>query len=114
MDQSPAPRPKKSRRYTADPQTVSDSVVLGVFEMPHGAGRPQPAPATAHATKPATASQESATDATVPAPAKSLARSKQPDTVLEQRAAEDDPRRWGDTENDLGEWMKSQRPPHWD
>ncbi len=111
MDQSPAPRPKKSRRYTADPQTVSDSVVLGVFEMPHGAGRPSQEPAAAPATTSSTASK---TPATGPAPVKPATPSKQPDPVLEQRAAEDDPRRWGDSENDLGEWMKSQRPPHWD
>ena len=36
------------------------------------------------------------------------------DPVLEQRAAEDDPRRWGDADDDLGDWLKSQRPPHWD
>lgn len=116
MDQSPASRPKKSRRYTAESQSVSDSVVLGVFQMPHGAGRPGTAPdpvvqeqnpADAEAdTKADTEPQVSTTEKVAPdAPAAAL---------LPERAAEDDPRRWGDGEDDLGEWLKSQRPPHWD
>ncbi|MHA7217283.1 DUF4011 domain-containing protein [Arthrobacter sp. MDT1-48-3] len=28
-------------------------------------------------------------------------------------AAEDDPRSWGDTEDNHDEWLKEQRPPHW-
>ncbi|OIH86813.1 hypothetical protein BLJ79_02320 [Arthrobacter sp. UCD-GKA] len=91
-----APRRKKPRRFTAPPQQVSESALVGVFRLPHGAGRPEAAPGTQKATP-----------------------AKQPDApatgpVLEQRAADDDPRRWGDADDDLGDWMKAQRPPHWD
>ncbi|MFJ6417433.1 hypothetical protein [Paeniglutamicibacter sp. NPDC091659] len=132
MDEQQAPRPKKSRRYTAPPQTVSDSVVLGVFAMPHGAGRPDPsAQASTNAAEAnpegpnpdeATAAGNKQTRAAGQrrgAEAGKTAGSKAPrktgsGQVLPERAAEDDPRRWGDTEDDLGEWMRSQRPPHWD
>lgn len=137
MDEQQAPRPKKSRRYTAPPQTVSDSVVRGVFAMPHGAGRPDPSgqPATPQppeaqpSANPAGTNSDEATaagDKQTRAPgqprgaaAGKTAGSKAPrktgsGPVLPERAAEDDPRRWGDTEDDLGEWMRSQRPPHWD
>ena len=35
--------------------------------------------------------------------------------VVPKRAAEDDPRTWGDAEsgNDHDAWLKEQRPPHW-
>jgi hypothetical protein len=35
--------------------------------------------------------------------------------VLPRRAAEDDPRAWGDRESDRNhdQWLKDQRPPHW-
>ena len=136
MDEQQAPRPRKSRRYTAPPQTVSDSVLLGVFAMPHGAGRPDPSrpPAT---PQPQAAKQPAGPDEATPAegdagdtqtPARGrdggasagkTAKAKPgkkvgTGPVLPERAAEDDPRRWGDTEDDLGEWMRSQRPPHWD
>ncbi|MFI8412396.1 hypothetical protein ACIGB6_07950 [Paeniglutamicibacter gangotriensis] len=114
--QDPAPRRKKPRRFTAEPQRVSESSLVGVFELPHGAGRP----ATGVPGDPATTSDGgkgsqgeqgstprhgSAATEPVAAPVEAL---------LEQRAAEDSPRAWGDSEDDLGEWMKSQRPPHWD
>lgn len=130
MEQPPAPRPKKSRRYTAESQTVSDSVLLGVFEMPHGAGRPDPHPETAgHGgaaarTLDPTVDPKSGTGATTGAHAQPTAGTaetgkkapvaKQSEPLLPSRAAEDDPRRWGDGDDDLGEWLKSQRPPHWD
>jgi hypothetical protein len=97
-----APRRRKSRRFTAPPQQVSDSTLVGVFELPHGAGRPAPGPATG---APADA-------AVAKTPGESAGR--KPNPVLDQQAAEDDPRRWGDAEEDLGDWLKSQRPPHWD
>ncbi len=38
----------------------------------------------------------------------------QAEPVLPKRAAEDDPRAWGDREaNDYDDWLRSQRPPHW-
>ncbi|MDQ0094586.1 hypothetical protein [Paeniglutamicibacter psychrophenolicus] len=91
-----APRRIKPRRFTAPPQQVSDSTLVGVFRLPHAAGRPEAAPGT----RPATPAKQPEAPATGP--------------VLEQRAADDDPRRWGDADEDLGDWMKSQRPPHWD
>jgi hypothetical protein len=108
---SGAPRRRKSRRYTAPAQQVSDSTLVGVFELPHGAGRPAPGPATG-----APADAAGATGATGAAGAKALGESagKKPNPVLDEQAAEDDPRRWGDSEEDLGDWLKSQRPPHWD
>jgi hypothetical protein len=35
--------------------------------------------------------------------------------VVPKRAAEDDPRTWGDAEsgNDHDAWLKEQKPPHW-
>lgn len=114
--QDPAPRRKKPRRFTAEPQRVSESSLVGVFELPHGAGRPatgvpgDPA-ATSDGGKGSQGIQGSATGhgraATEPVAA-------HVDALLEQRAAADSPRAWGDSEDDLGEWMKSQRPPHWD
>ena len=129
MEQQQGPRPRKSRRYTAPPQTVSDSVLLGVFDLPHGAGRPDPAGARAGGISDATgAGTGGCADTDADTNADTDAESAQgrattqaghrgkraTDPVLPERTAEDDPRRWGDTEDDLGEWMKSQRPPHWD
>jgi hypothetical protein len=36
--------------------------------------------------------------------------------VVPKRAAEDDPRAWGDAEsgNDHDAWLREQKPPHWD
>jgi hypothetical protein len=34
--------------------------------------------------------------------------------VVPMRAAEDDPRAWGDREDDHDQWLRDQRPPHWD
>lgn len=104
-----ATRPKKSRRFTAPPQKVSTSNLVGVFELPHGAGRPGSG---------VTDQQPEALVETCPGAGPGLAKKKEGhgtvEAVLEQRAADDDPRRWGDAEEDLGDWMKSQRPPHWD
>ncbi|MFC7850069.1 hypothetical protein ACFUTU_16500 [Arthrobacter sp. NPDC057388] len=35
--------------------------------------------------------------------------------VVPKKAAEDDPRTWGDSEsdNDHDAWLKEQKPPHW-
>jgi hypothetical protein len=33
--------------------------------------------------------------------------------VLPTKAAEDDPRRWGDADEDHDAWLKEQKPPHW-
>ncbi|WP_417216107.1 DNA helicase [Arthrobacter sp.] len=35
------------------------------------------------------------------------------DPVLPSRAADDDPKRWGDREGDHDQWLREQRPPHW-
>lgn len=34
--------------------------------------------------------------------------------VLRARAADDDPRVWGDSPEDRDSWLLEQRPPHWD
>lgn len=101
MQKQPEPVRKKPRRYTAEPQQVSEAKLVGVFELPHGAGRPRfKTPGVQNASDDSNKSAE--------------ATSKEAEPVFSERAAEDDPRRWGDSEDDLGEWMKSQRPPHWD
>jgi hypothetical protein len=33
--------------------------------------------------------------------------------ILPAKAAEDDPRRWGDADDDHDAWLKEQKPPHW-
>ena len=33
--------------------------------------------------------------------------------VLPKTAAEDDPRAWGDRDDDHDAWLKEQKPPHW-
>jgi hypothetical protein len=33
--------------------------------------------------------------------------------ILPTKAAEDDPRRWGDADDDHDAWLKEQKPPHW-
>jgi hypothetical protein len=33
--------------------------------------------------------------------------------ILPTKAAEDDPRRWGDADEDHDAWLKEQKPPHW-
>ncbi|MEE1620455.1 DUF4011 domain-containing protein [Zafaria sp. J156] len=35
------------------------------------------------------------------------------ESVLPRRAAEDDPRAWGDSSEDRDRWLLEQRPPHW-
>lgn len=35
-------------------------------------------------------------------------------TVFRARAADDDPRVWGDSPEDRDSWLLEQRPPHWD
>lgn len=118
-----APRPRKPRRFTAPPQQVSDSTLVGVFELPHGAGRPAPGPSTDADAAPGTAAAPGESDAGSRAAGDDAAQEPQepraprtgkPKPVLDQQAAEDDPRRWGDVDDDLGDWLKSQRPPHWD
>lgn len=100
MEKQPEPVRKKPRRYTAESQQVSEAKLVGVFELPHGAGRPDPqTPASKDASK----------DAEKPGATRNKA-----EPIFSEQAAEDDPRRWGDNVDDLGEWMKSQRPPHWD
>ena len=45
---------------------------------------------------------------------KSTARTAAAEPVLPQRAAEDDPRAWGDAESaNHDEWLREQKPPHW-
>ena len=51
-----------------------------------------------------------------PAPARrAKAGGQQRTGVVPKRAAEDDPRTWGDAEsgNDHDAWLKEQKPPHW-
>lgn len=43
-----------------------------------------------------------------PQPEKSAA-----DGVLPKKASEDDPRGWGDQDEDHDAWLKEQKPPHW-
>ena len=35
-------------------------------------------------------------------------------SVLKAKAADDDPRVWGDGPEDRDSWLLEQRPPHWD
>lgn len=124
MSGEPVPRPRKSRRFTAPPQQVSDSALVGVFELPHGAGRPgTPAAAGAAAAKDAakdaagTSGEPGRTPGAAPAPppaGRTAPPAPKADPVLDQQASDDDPRRWGDAQDDLGDWLKSQRPPHWE
>lgn len=109
-DDQVAPREKKSRRYTAEPQRVSESKLVGTFVLPHGAGRPEAEPI---GTLKAPSGTEAGTEVEAGAATHARTPVPTPDPVFEQTAAEDDPRRWGDAEDDLGDWMKSQRPPHW-
>lgn len=45
---------------------------------------------------------------------KNTARTAAAEPVLPQRAAEDDPRAWGDAESaNHDEWLREQKPPHW-
>jgi hypothetical protein len=50
--------------------------------------------------------------AEAPAPA-TRAGQKPAEGILPARAAEDDPRAWGDREDDHDAWLKEQKPPHW-
>ncbi|MFL4473837.1 hypothetical protein ACIPVK_07565 [Paeniglutamicibacter sp. MACA_103] len=115
-----APRRRKPRRFTAPPQQVSDSTLVGVFELPHGAGRTAPGPSTDADAAPGTAVPGTAAapgesdDKPRTAHERKAPNDRKAKPVLDQQAAEDDPRRWGDAEDDLGDWLKSQRPPHWD
>ncbi|GAA4376819.1 hypothetical protein [Paeniglutamicibacter cryotolerans] len=87
-------RRRKPRRATVEPTRLNDTPVVGVFET----AQPVKAPTRAVATpKPATQEHDTASE-----------------PVLEQVAAADDPRAWGDPVEDLGDWLKSQRPPHWE
>lgn len=89
MNEEAAPR-RTSRRATVEPTRLNDTPVLGVFET----------------AKPAAAPLRAA--------AKPTPEAAQAEPVLEQLAAADDPRAWGDPVDDLGDWLKSQRPPHWE
>lgn len=115
-----ASRAKKSRRFTAPPQQVSSSHLVGVFELAHGAKQTGPgasAPTEAPSgTKPGGSKKpenDEGTGIAGASPQKEPSGGKT-DPILEQRADDDDPRRWGDRDEDLGDWLKSQRPPHWD
>ncbi len=46
-------------------------------------------------------------------PAAGSARTDDPSPVLPVTAGEDEPRSWGDTEDDHDAWLREQRPPHW-
>lgn len=50
-----------------------------------------------------------------PAKAKPVQPRKQQTGVVPKKAAEDDPRTWGDSDsdNDHDAWLKEQKPPHW-
>jgi hypothetical protein len=56
----------------------------------------------------------SAPPAKTPDPAKTAGPLKS-GGVVPNKAAEDDPRAWGDAEsdNDHDAWLKEQKPPHW-
>jgi hypothetical protein len=49
------------------------------------------------------------------APRQTLAHAAVPSAVLPNKAAEDDPRRWGDQPSgyDHDSWLQEQKPPHW-
>ncbi|WP_342023960.1 hypothetical protein AAE021_01755 [Arthrobacter citreus] len=58
------------------------------------------------APKPVTPSQPSQSSEESRAPAEP--------SVLKAKAADDDPRVWGDGPEDRDSWLLEQRPPHWD
>lgn len=37
----------------------------------------------------------------------------EPRPLVPTTAGEDDPRSWGDAEDDHDDWLREQRPPHW-
>jgi len=43
-----------------------------------------------------------------------LTRKALRERAIPAKAAEDDPRSWGEREPDRDAWLKEQRPPHWD
>ncbi|XTR53048.1 hypothetical protein ACOM2C_07850 [Pseudarthrobacter sp. So.54] len=56
-----------------------------------------------------------ATDGSLDDPAPKSLSASVPDDVLPNKAAEDDPRRWGDDTGgyDHDSWLQEQKPPHW-
>lgn len=78
---------------------------------PQDAANPEDVDSTADA-----AETESAADSADPADtedAGSRAAHGQVEGVLPKTAAEDDPRAWGDRDDDHDAWLKEQKPPHW-
>jgi hypothetical protein len=60
--------------------------------------------------------EEPEVDSEAPEDAKGKRAAAKPagDGVLPNKAAEDDPRRWGDEPGyDHDQWLKEQKPPHW-
>lgn len=92
MSDGPARR-RTPRRATVEPTRLNDSPVVGVFETP---------------------AVKVPTRAVVEPPPSTEAGDAAAEPVLEQVAGADDPRAWGDPVDDLGDWLKSQRPPHWE
>lgn len=76
--------------------------------MSNGEAKHQP-PADAHASFDAPADGQSGSPHGAKPPVT-------PGGALPKKAAEDDPRVWGDAESDTDRdaWLREQRPPHWD
>ena len=74
----------------------------------HATSGPEPKPGRLGADGP---DQEAATETSRP----SEAQANVPEGVLPNKAAEDDPRRWGDQPDnyDHDAWLQEQKPPHW-
>lgn len=49
-----------------------------------------------------------------PEPKQAQAPAPAEPSVLKAKAADDDPRVWGDGPEDRDSWLLEQRPPHWD
>jgi len=66
------------------------------------------------AVNPDAENDESSPGSTPSTPAKSSGPPKS-GSVVPNKASEDDPRAWGDSEsdNDHDAWLKEQKPPHW-
>ncbi|WP_160317901.1 MULTISPECIES: hypothetical protein [Arthrobacter] len=97
--QAPARR-RVPRRSTSAPTTLKQAAAL-LHTAP------------ASASEPAGSRSEGAESG----PPESGGRGRRPGTagpgLIPKKAAEDDPRAWGDRPDDVAAWLKEQRPPHW-
>jgi len=96
------------RGADASPQGAEDAQAAGDVK---DAGDAQEDAEAADRAGMAAAAASSAASAGMPAAASGVASAG----VLPNKAAEDDPRRWGDRPDsyDHDSWLQEQKPPHW-